>query len=334
MLTIGVVGGGAWGTALAQVFSKGGRDVLLWAREPEVAQAINTHHENSVFLRGVPLDPALKATNDLAEVARRDIILLVAPTQHIRATLTAMKQDLKAETILVICAKGVELQTGKLLSEVCQDVVPQNDVAIMTGPTFAYEVASGLPVAVTIAAKNKDTALLLQKNLGLKNFRPYVTEDMIGAQLGGAVKNVIAIACGVVYGRQLGESACAGLLTRGLAEIARLAVAMGAKRQTLMGMCGIGDLMLTATSMQSRNFSFGAALGEGKTMEEILRQRNAVTEGIYTAESTLALARKYGVDMPITEAVYKCLHEKLPVEGVIEEMLGRPFRADSGEREE
>ncbi len=324
--TIGVIGGGAWGTALAQVLSKGGRAVSLWAREPEVVSAINESHENTIFLPGIKLHDSLKATSDIQEIAARDILLLVTPAQHIRATLEAIKGNLKPNQPLVICAKGVELGSGLLLSQVAQQVVPDSSIAILTGPTFAGEIASGLPGAVTIACADKDLGKRLQLALGVKGFRPYVTTDVVGAQLGGAIKNVIAIACGVVHGKKLGDSARAALLTRGIAEIARLGVAMGAKKETLLGMCGVGDLMLTASSMQSRNFSLGAALGEGQKLEDILGSRNAVTEGVHTATSTLALAKQHAVDMPITEAVNKCLNEGLPIDEAIEEMLNRPFK--------
>ncbi|MEM7651458.1 MAG: NAD(P)H-dependent glycerol-3-phosphate dehydrogenase [Pseudomonadota bacterium] len=326
MQTIGVIGAGAWGTALAQMLSRGDRDVLLWAREPEVVEAINEKHENTVYLPSIELDEKLKATESLSEAAKRDVLLLVTPAQHVRATLKSIRGEFSEGKTLVICSKGIELDTGLLLSQVCEEIVPEATVAVMTGPTFASEIASGLPGAATIGVRDKDVGAELQDLLGVHGFRPYVTNDLIGVQLGGAIKNVIAIACGVVYGRQLGESARAALLTRGVAEIARLGVAMGAKKETLLGMCGIGDLMLTASSMQSRNFSLGAALGEGKSMESILSQRSAVTEGVHTARSTLALAKAQAVDMPITEAVYKCLHENLPVDDAIEQMLNRPFK--------
>ncbi|MCB9983924.1 MAG: NAD(P)-dependent glycerol-3-phosphate dehydrogenase [Rhodospirillales bacterium] len=323
---IGVIGAGAWGTALAQMFSKGGCDVLIWAREPEVVTAINERHENTVFLPNIPLSETLRATGNLTEAIKRDIVLMVTPAQHLRTTLETIKNDLRPETILVLCSKGIELNTGLLLSEVCKQIIPDTKIAVLTGPTFASEIAAGLPAAATIGVSDDQTGKTLQDALGVKGFRPYVSDDIIGVQIGGALKNVIAIACGVVYGRKLGESARAALLTRGVAEIARLAKAMGAKEDTLMGLCGIGDLMLTASSMQSRNFSLGAALGEGKTMQEILSQRNAVTEGVHTARAALNLAEKYGVEMPITQTVYQCLHEDLPVDQAIENMLTRPLK--------
>lgn len=322
---IGVIGGGAWGTALAQVMAAHNRNTLLWAREADVVKSINTRHENTMFLAGIPLSKNLKATGDLQEVAECDILLLVTPAQYVRATVEAMKPQLSSGKPLVICAKGIELESGLLMSQIVEQIVPEATIAVLTGPTFASEVAKGLPAAVTIAAKDKDVAQELQDVLGVPGFRPYVTTDVIGTQLGGAIKNVIAIACGVVHGRQLGESARAALLTRGIAEIARLGVAMGAKRETLMGMCGIGDLTLTCSSMQSRNFSLGAALGEGKSLRDILGARNAVTEGVHTVKSTLSLAKKHAVDMPITEAVSHLLDEGYGVDAAIEEMLNRPF---------
>ena len=325
-LKIGVVGAGAWGTALAQMLSNGGRDCLIWAREPEIVESINTRHENTVFLPGIALSKPLRATGDLTETIQRDIVLMVTPAQHLRTTLKTIKNDLRPETILVLCSKGIELDTGLLLSEVCEQIIPEAKIAVLTGPTFASEIAAGLPAAATTGVSDPETGKTLQNALGVKGFRPYISNDVIGVQLGGALKNVIAIACGVVYGRKLGESARAALLTRGVTEISRLGKAMGAQEETFMGMCGIGDLMLTASSMQSRNFSLGAALGEGKTLEEILKQRNAVTEGVHTAHAALNLAEKYDVEMPITQAVYQCLHDNLPVDQAIENMLTRPLK--------
>ena len=323
--TVGVIGAGAWGTALAQAMASHDRNVTIWARESEVVEAINTKHENTVFLPGIPLTEKLKASGSLSEVAGMDILLIVTPAQHVRTTLQSIKDEIQGKAV-VLCSKGIELKTGLLMSQVAKEVVPDATIAVLTGPTFASEIAKGLPGAATIAVKDKDVGQELQIVIGVPRFRPYTTTDVIGTQLGGAIKNVIAIACGVVAGRQLGESARAALLTRGVAEIARLGVAMGAKRETLLGMCGIGDLTLTCSSMQSRNFSLGFALGEGKTLDDILKARNAVTEGVHTTRSTLALAKKHAVDMPITEAVDHLLEEGYSVDDAIEEMLNRPFR--------
>lgn len=326
--TIGVIGAGAWGTALAQLLSKNGRDVVIQAREPEVVEAINERHENTPFLAGLSLDERLKATQSLSEVAERDILLMVTPAQHFRSTLTHIKGKIPQDKPVVICSKGIEMGTELLLSQVAEEVIPGLLVAVLTGPTFASEIAAGLPGAVTIGIQDQAVGEDLQTILGTKYFRPYLSEDIIGVQVGGAIKNVVAIASGIIHGRKLGESARAALLTRGLAEIARLAVALGGKKETLMGLCGIGDLMLTASSMQSRNFSLGAALGEGKTLDEILGVRKAVTEGVYTAKAAYDLAQKYNVDMPIIKAVNRCLNEGVSLEDAIEEMFNRPFKGE------
>ncbi len=323
--SISVIGGGAWGTALAQTFARSGKETTIWARESDVVASINVSHENPVYLRNVKLSEDLKATDSLEEAAQSDIILMVTPTQFMRGTLEQMKEHLGGKPV-VICSKGVELNTGLLLSQVAQEVMPEAKVAILTGPTFAREIAMGMPSAATIGADDLEFAKELQSALGVKNFRPYICNDIIGTQLGGAIKNVIAIACGIVYGRKMGESARAALLTRGVAEIARLGVAMGAQKDTLLGMCGIGDLMLTCSSVQSRNFSLGKALGEGQTLEEVLGPRKAVTEGVHTSKSTLELAKKYAVDMPITSAVNECLNEGVSIDDAIDQMLNRPFR--------
>jgi len=325
-LSIGVIGGGAWGTALAQAMANGGRDVTLWARETDVVASINVKHVNTTYLPNITLCDNLKATEDIHEAAKCDVVLLVTPAQHMRSTLQTIKDDVSHGNTLVICSKGIELDTGKLLSTVCAEELPQTPIAVLTGPTFAREIAAGLPGAATIGVKDEKLGLKLQQALGVKGFRPYLSTDIIGVQLGGAIKNVIAIACGVVNGRKMGDSARAALLTRGVAEIARLGTAMGAEKETLLGMCGIGDLMLTCSSMQSRNFSLGTQLGEGKTLEEILGARNAVTEGVHTAASTLALAKRFAVDMPITEAVNDCLSGKKTIDEAIEDMLNRPFK--------
>lgn len=324
--TIGVIGGGAWGTALAQIQAAGDKDTKIWVREPEVAESINTQHENTAYIPGAPLDPRLIATNDYAEIAKQDILLLVTPAQFMRSILSDLKPHLRDDQPIVICSKGVELGTGKILSDVAKEILPNNSIAALSGPNFAAEIIRGMPGACTIAAPTEAIGKDLQKAIGLKLFRPYVTTDMIGAQLGGAIKNVIAIASGIVTGRNMGDSARAALLTRGIAEIGRLTVARGGSRETLLGMCGIGDLMLTATSTKSRNFSLGIALGEGKTLEEILGTRTSVTEGVKTAEATLMLAKKNAVDMPITEAVHSCLSEGVSIDDAIEDMLNRPFK--------
>ncbi len=329
--SIGVIGGGAWGTALAQVYAAAGRDTVIWAREAEVIESINTAHENIPFLPGVKLSPALKATADMADIITKDIILLVSPAQFVRATLEGIKDQIKPGQPIVICAKGIEIASGELLSAIAQSICPQALIAVLTGPTFAAEIVRGLPAAVTLAAENKKDAVALQNALGLPTFRPYATTDMPGTQLGGAIKNVIAIACGITAGLKLGESARSALMTRGLAETARLAEAMGGRRETLLGLCGIGDLTLTCSSMQSRNFSLGAALGEGKTMGEILGARTAVTEGVYTARAAAALAEKFKIDMPVCQTMALIVDEKISIPEAMNMILNRPFNAEAGD---
>ncbi len=326
---IGVIGAGAWGTALAQSCASTNVQTIIWAREPEVVESINTKHENSVFLPAVDLNPSIKATESLTEASDCDILLIVTPAQHLRTILGSLKPDIADGNIpVVICSKGIEINTGKLLSEVVKEETPYADCAILTGPTFAAEIARGLPSAATIAASDLDKAKKLQYVLSSKTLRLYTSHDMIGAQIGGAVKNVIAIACGAIDGMHLGDSARAALITRGLAEMARLANAMGAKKETLMGMCGIGDLMLTCSSMQSRNFSLGSMLGQGKSLKEILSSRNSVTEGVHTAKALRLMAKNNAIDMPISEIVYKCLCENMPINEAVETLLDRPLKTE------
>jgi glycerol-3-phosphate dehydrogenase (NAD(P)+) len=249
------------------------------------------------------------------------------PAQHIRKTLNDM-QDILTDKPFVLCAKGIEVETGDLLVDVAKEVVPNAKVGILSGPTFASEIAAGLPCAVTLAIENKKTGEALVDALGSRTLRTYLTEDIIGAQIGGAVKNVIAIASGVIIGRGMGESARCALVTRGLTEMARLGKALGSQRATLMGMCGVGDLFLTSSSMKSRNYSLGVALGEGKTLEEILGDRIAVTEGVHTAKALRVMAQNNAVDMPISRAVYEFLYEDISIDDIIEKVLDRPLRAE------
>lgn len=329
MNTIGIIGGGAWGTALAQVQAVNGKDAILWAREADVVASINADHENKMFLPGIPLHNNLRATGNLADIAKADAILLVPPAQHLRSTLEALKDFLNPETPLVICAKGVEINTGILLSQVAYEVLPKAKIAILTGPTFAAEIARGLPSAVTLAMKDKNESEALAAALSSRALRMYASDDILGAQIGGAVKNVIAIGCGIIEGKKLGDSARAALVTRGLAEITRLANALGAKKETLMGMCGVGDMILTCSSIQSRNFSLGVALGQGRKLEDILGERNSVTEGVYTAKALSVMAKNNAVEMPISQALNACLSEGADIDEMIEKMLDRPVKAET-----
>lgn len=329
MQKIGVIGGGAWGTALAQNLANAGKDVLIWAREDDVVSSINGAHENKPFLSGITLNKNIRATGILADAAKQDALLIVTPAQYVRSTLDAMKGSLDTATPLVICAKGVEIETGGMISQIVESAAPQNPLAILTGPTFAAEIARGLPSAVTLAMKNAKDAENIAASLNTRNLRLYPSDDIIGAQIGGAVKNVIAIACGIIEGKKLGDSARAALVTRGLAEIARLGAALGAKKETLMGMCGVGDMILTCSSMQSRNFSLGVALGQGRKLADILAERNSVTEGVYTAKALTLMAKNNAVEMPISHAVHLCLSEGADVDAIIIDMLNRPVKSEN-----
>jgi len=321
---IGIIGAGAWGTSLATVAHSAGCDVVIQAHEPEVVEAINTSHENTIFLPGIKLDPSIHATNDAAEAAQADAVLLVTPAQHLRAVTATLKSAWQNGVPAVICAKGLEQETSALMSEVLAETLPGVTPAVLSGPTFAIEVAKGLPTGVTIACADQAIATLLCEALGTPTFRAYSSPDIIGAELGGAVKNVLAIACGIVEGKAFGENARAALITRGLAEIARLGVAKGAHTESLMGLSGIGDLTLTCSAMQSRNFSLGVALGQGKSLETILAERRSVTEGVYTASSVTKLAGRLGVDMPICLAVDAILNHAAEIDATIKGLLARP----------
>ncbi|MGE3143148.1 MAG: NAD(P)H-dependent glycerol-3-phosphate dehydrogenase [Hyphomonadaceae bacterium] len=325
---LAVVGAGAWGTALAQIAAAEGAPVLLWAHEPEAAGDINSLRENRLFLPGCKLAPSLRATTDLAAAAAAEIVLAAPPAQHMRAVLARLAPALKPGQPLVLCAKGVEQGSLKLMSAVAAEAAPQAALAVLSGPGFAKDVARGLPTAVTIACADPALGGKLAEALGRPTFRPYLTDDLIGAEIGGAVKNVIAIACGVAAGRDLGEGARAALITRGFAEMMRLGAAMGARAETLSGLCGLGDLVLTCASLSSRNTSLGAALGQGRALADVLAERRSVAEGVASAPAVAALAARHGVDMPICSAVNAILSGALSVDAAIEALLARPFRAE------
>lgn len=327
---IGVVGGGAWGTALATVAARAGRRVLLWAREPEVVGSINDDHENKMFLAGVALDPAIRATNNLADLADCDALLSVTPAQALGVVAGDLAVHLKAGTPFVICSKGIEQATGRFLTEVLADVAPDLVPAVLSGPSFASDVANGLPTAVTLACDNEALAQKLAEAIGHMTFRPYVSGDPLGAQIGGAVKNVIAIACGIAEGKGFGASARAALTTRGFAELQRFGAALGAKPESLGGLSGLGDLILTCNSALSRNMSLGIAMGQGKALEEVLGGRNSVSEGVYTAAAVVRLASEHGIEMPIAEAVHNIVSGKVGVDDAITVLMSRPIRSENG----
>lgn len=329
MQKIGVIGAGAWGTALATAARRAGPDVILQAHEAEVATAINENHENTMFLPGVKLDEGIRATTDLAEALDADAVLLVAPAQFMRSVCEAAKHHWKPGTPAIICAKGIEQGSYKLMGDVVSESLGEDvPIAILSGPTFAIEVARDMPTAVTLACQSEKLGQELCAALSSRCFRPYYSYDVIGAQIGGAIKNVMAIACGIVEGRQMGDNARAALITRGLAEMARLGEVLGADEHTLMGLSGLGDLTLTCSAMQSRNFSLGVQLGQGRKLEDILAERNAVTEGVFTAAAVTEMARREQVDMPVCLAVDGVLNHAVDLDAIISGLLARPLNVE------
>jgi len=322
---IGIVGGGAWGTALAQVCASGGRDSLIWAMEQEVVEAINHHHENPFFLAGIPLHPTVRATSNLDDLKECDAWLVVTPAQHMRAVL---EQAAECDKPMVLCSKGIEEKSGELLHNVAAEACPGARIAVLSGPTFAHEVAKGMPTAVTLAAEDPALAEALRARIAQPAFRIYVTDDVTGAEIGGAVKNVLAIACGVVEGKGLGQNARAALIGRGFAEMTRFGLACGARRETLAGLSGLGDLVLTCSSTSSRNYSLGKGLGEGRSAAELLADRRTIAEGAFTAPVLDRIAKERGIEMPIVAAVHSLIADQASVGEVLDQLLSRPPKAE------
>ncbi|MFZ1107915.1 MAG: NAD(P)H-dependent glycerol-3-phosphate dehydrogenase [Rhodomicrobium sp.] len=326
---VGILGGGAWGTALAQSARRAGRRVALWAYEAETVAEINAQHTNSLYLPGVALDPAIEATAKAQDLAAADLLLLVAPSQFVRAVAREIAPHVAAGKPVVICAKGFEEATGEFMSAAVKEALPQASVAALSGPSFAGEVARDLPTALTLACEEKALGVKLMAALAHRNLRLYWTSDILGTQAGGAVKNVLAIATGIVEGRQLGRNAHAALATRGFAELVRLGTKLGGRFETLTGLSGLGDMILTCSSTQSRNMSLGVALGQGQALADVLGARKSVTEGVHTAGAVVALAKKHGVEMPICEAVHTIVKGHASVEDAIDALLTRPLRPES-----
>lgn len=323
--TIGVIGAGAWGTALAQMLASDGRAVILWAFEPDVVQAINAGHRNPLYLPSAALAPTIRATGDLADLAALDTVLVVTPAQVLGRVLSGLAAHPRD---LVLCSKGIEAGTGRMMFDVAAEAAPGSEIAVLSGPTFAHEVAAGLPTAVTLACDGgREQWERLAPALARPTFRPYYSDDVVGAEIGGAVKNVLAIACGVVDGLGLGQNARAALITRGFAEMARFGAVHGASFDTIAGLCGLGDLVLTCSSTSSRNFSLGRALGQGMSAAEALADKRTVAEGAHTAPVLAGLAREKGIDMPITLAVADLL-TGTPAAAVVDALLARPLKAE------
>jgi glycerol-3-phosphate dehydrogenase (NAD(P)+) len=326
--TVGVLGSGAWGTALAQVCARAGLDVALWSHDPAVAAAVAAERANPLFLPGVTLDDRIASTADMAGLAGVDLVLAVPPAQHMRPVLAAFAPFARPGLPVVLCSKGVEQGSLKLMTEVLAEVLPDAAPAVLSGPSFAGEVARGLPTAVTLACGDEACAGRIARAIATPTFRPYLAVDMVGAEAGGAIKNVLAIACGIVEGRGLGRSAHAALITRGFAEMTRFAVALGADAETLAGLCGLGDLVLTCSSPQSRNMSVGLALGRGETLEAALTGKLSVAEGVASAPAVRQLAARIGVELPICEAVAAVLAGEIDLDAAIGGLLSRPLKTE------
>ncbi len=326
--SVGVIGSGAWGTTLAQVCARAGLAVTLQAHTAEVAQAIAKMRENALYLPGVRLEDAITPTTAMADLGDADLILAVAPAQYLRAALTAFAPFARPGVPVVLCAKGIEQGSLKLMTQVLAETVPGARPAVLSGPGFAGEVARGLPCAITLACPDPGLGQAIAQAMATPMFRPYLATDLIGAEVGGAVKNVLAIACGVVEGKGLGRSAHAGLVTRGFAEMTRIAVALGADADTLAGLCGLGDLVLTCSSPQSRNMSVGMALGRGDTLSAALAGKVSVAEGVATAPTIRALAARLGVETPICEAVAAVVAGEIDVDTAIDGLLSRPLKSE------
>jgi glycerol-3-phosphate dehydrogenase (NAD(P)+) len=324
----GVIGAGAWGTALAQVAARAGLDVVLQARETEVVDSINARRVNEAFLPGVTLEDRISVTGELADLADCDVILAVPPAQHMRSTLSAFAAHHRSGVPIMLCSKGIERGTLKLMTEVLAETIPVAPAAVLSGPSFAGEVARGLPSAVTLACADEALGEELMWTLSAPGFRPYLATDLIGAEVGGAIKNVLAIACGLSEGKGLGRSAHAAIITRGFAEMTRMGVALGGQAETVAGLCGLGDLVLTCSSPQSRNMSLGLALGQGQSVEQALAGKRSVAEGYESAPAVRELAAKMAVDMPICLAVAALLGGETTVDALIDNLLSRPLKAE------
>ena len=327
MSRVAVIGGGAWGTALSIVLARGGRhEVQLWAYEAEVCDSIRTRQTNELFLPGFTLPSAIQATNDLA-IALRDaeIVLAVMPSHHARRLYREMRLFLSPVTVIVSATKGIENQTFRRMTEIAGEVTGSTRIAALSGPSFAREVARGDPAALTVASANQEVAANIQREFSDPMFRVYTSDDVVGVELGGSLKNVIAIAAGIVEGLDFGHNTAAALITRGLAEMTRLAVACGARRETLAGLSGMGDLVLTCTGGLSRNRTVGVELGRGRKLRDIMAgMHGMVAEGVLTTDAALGLAKHHGIEMPISEQMHAILHEEKSPKDAIRELMSRP----------
>jgi len=326
MARVGVIGGGAFGTAMACVLRRQQHAVTLWAREAEVVEAINRDRANSVFLKGTALPDGILATQDISDASRNaDFVLLAPPAQHMRALMSQLRPHLAAGTPVISCSKGIERDSGALMSQVLADTLPQAPVAVLSGPSFAADIAVDRPAGVTLACADPVLGARLEQAIGSARFRVYLSDDVIGAQLGGVLKNVLAIACGIAIGKKLGNSMRAMLVARGLAETVDLGLAIGARLETFLGLSGIGDIDLSCNSPQSRNMSLGIALGEGRTLADVLGERITVQEGVHSASAVAALADRLSVEMPIAQRIDRILNHGADPDREFESLMALPF---------
>ena len=323
LVTVGIIGGGAWGTALATVAARNNHRGMVWDINPDIGQSINRYHQHPFAFPDILLNENISGAENIEEVCKCPLILAAVPSQFMRETLARAERHIESEAIVALCAKGIEIDSGKLMSEVAETILPELSIVVLSGPTFAAEVATGLPTAITLAAENKTDASFVAEILGHHTFRPYLSNDLIGAQISGAAKNVLAIACGIASAKSLGQNAAAALITRGIAEIGRLSAAMGGSELSIMEPAGIGDIVLTCTSSQSRNFSFGHQVGQEKAEIPALIQSSGTVEGFMTAASITQLSQKYAVEMPIMKAVSDVLHNHAQIDYTISKLLTR-----------
>jgi glycerol-3-phosphate dehydrogenase (NAD(P)+) len=324
--SVGIIGSGAWGCALAHAFSIEGNEVMLWGRSAETINDINERHENKIYLKGLKLDNDIVATTNLKSVCEKDILVLAVPTQQVRDVSRTIHQYLKSNKPVISSAKGFELKTGKLVSEILAETLSNIRIGILSGPTFASEVITGWPTAATFAMQDQDFATRLAEKLSSTSFRLYTSDDIIGTQVGGAVKNIIAIACGIASGQGFGENTRAAIVTRGLAETARLAAAVGGNTETLSGLSGLGDFLLSCTSRKSRNFKFGELLGTGYSSQDALKRMEGVVEGFHSANPVIERAIQLNIDLPICFSVSSILAGNADVSSSIRQLLNRPIR--------
>ena len=322
---IGILGAGAWGTTIAKLLSDKNSNVLLWAKETQVKKGVEKTRINKIYLDKIKLNKSLKITNHLEDLSELDILFIVVPTQYIQATLKPLKKIIKKNCILVNCAKGIDIKSTSLISEVINKILPSNKLAIMSGPNFALEIALGKPTASLIAAQKLSDAKFIANLISSKTFRPYLSNDIIGAQICGAMKNIYAIGCGIIVGKNFGENAVASVISRSFAEIKSVGKKLGAQPETLSGLSGLGDLFLTCSSKKSRNFSLGFDLAKGKKLENILRSKKTIAEGAYTVRAIKKLGVKLKLSLPLNDAIYKILYQDKDINKTIGELLSRPI---------